>query len=383
LNGERVFVAMSGGVDSSVAAALLADRGYEVIGVWMRLGPSPTNADGPRCCGTDEAGEDARRVAAHLGIPFYALDYSEVFGREVVDRFVRSYASGETPNPCVACNHYVKFEVLLRDAIAKFGAAMLATGHYARVVADPDGRRRLLRARDAAKDQSYALYMLGQKELGRITFPIGELSGKDETRSIAAAYGLPTASKAESMDICFIGGDYRDFVRARAPEAFEPGAVELEDGTPVGTHAGIGSLTVGQRSGVGVATGQRLYVLRLETERNAAIVGRRDEVASRAYALGDMRFTADRPPSPRFRSSVALRYRGEPIACEVQVSGLEGVVRLAQPALVAPGQAAVLYRDDEVIGGGIVRRAFPSQGAPPPATPVMPSQGAPPPSTPA
>lgn len=355
---ERVFVAMSGGVDSSLAAALLADRGHDVVGVWMRLSREPVSSDAPRCCGTDEAGEEARRAAAHLGIPFYALDYAEVFGRAVVDRFVSSYATGETPNPCVACNAFVKFEALMRDAVAKFGASRLATGHYARVVADDRGRHRLMRARDAAKDQSYALYMLGQRELRRTLFPVGEMRGKDETRALAAKYGLPNAAKPESMDICFVPGDHRDLVRSRAPEAFTPGPVEREDGTLVGTHDGVGSLTVGQRRGVGVAAGERLYVLRLDLERNAAVVGTRDEVATRSYALRDVRFTADAPPARAFDTTVALRYRGTPIACEVEVDGDDAVLRLAEPALVAPGQAAVLYDGDEVIGGGTVRQAL-------------------------
>jgi tRNA-specific 2-thiouridylase len=383
---ERVFVAMSGGVDSSLAAALLADRGHDVVGVWMRLSDTPASSDAPRCCGTDEAGEEARRAAAHLGIPFYALDYADVFGRAVVDRFVRSYATGETPNPCVACNHYVKFEALLRDVIAKFGASRLATGHYARVVED-GGRYRLLRGRDLAKDQSYALYMLGQRELGRTLFPIGELRAKDETRALAAKYGLPNAAKAESMDICFAPRGHREIVERAAPGAFVPGPVERPDGTVVGSHPGIGALTVGQRRGVGAATGERLYVLRLDLERNAAVVGRRDEIAARSYALRDVRFTADRPPADRFRTRVALRYRGEPIDADVDIAGSAAVLRLAQPALVAPGQAAVFYglartrraaertqederrpyerseyenrhdEEEEILGGGIVQAA--------------------------
>ena len=354
---ERVFVAMSGGVDSSLAAALLAERGADVVGVWMRLVPSGSAADAPRCCGTDEAGEQARRAAAHLGIPFYALDYAETFGREVVDRFVDSYASGETPNPCVACNGYVKFEALLGDVVRKFGGARLATGHYARVATDATGRRRLLRGRDAAKDQSYALYMLGQDVLSRLELPIGELRDKAETRALAARLGLPNAGTAESRDICFVPGDYRDLVRDGAPGAFAPGPVERIDGAVVGTHAGIGGLTVGQRSGVGVATGERLYVLRLEPDRRAAIVGTRAEVATRAYALRDVRFTAGRAPAATFSAEAVLRYRGTPLAAEVRVAADRcAVLALAEPALVAPGQAAVLYRDDEVIGGGIVSR---------------------------
>jgi tRNA-specific 2-thiouridylase len=352
---SRVFVAMSGGVDSSVAAALLAERGEEVVGVWMRLTPKGQDRDAPRCCGTDEAGDDARRAAAAIGIPFYALDYADVFGKQVVDRFVGAYAMGETPNPCVACNHYVKFEALMRDVVAKFGAGRLATGHYARVT--HGGRHRLMRARDAAKDQSYALYMLGQRELARLEFPIGELADKSETRSIAVRFGLPTATKPDSMDICFIGGDYRGFVRERAPEAFVAGPVERADGTVVGTHGGIGTLTVGQRSGTGVATGERLYVLRLEADRRAAVVGTRDEVSATRYALRDVRFTHEAPPSDRFRSQAVLRYRGTPLACSVSVTGDRAVLDLDAPALVAPGQAAVLYEGDEVVGGGIVDRA--------------------------
>ena len=351
---ERVFVALSGGVDSSLAAALLVARGEDVVGVWMRLTPG-ASGDAPRCCGTDEAGEQARRAAAHLGIPFYALDYAEVFGREVVDRFVASYAIGETPNPCVACNQHVKFEALLGDVVRKFGATRLATGHYARVDTAPDGRRRLLRARDAAKDQSYALYGLGQRELAALELPIGELADKAATRRLAAAAGLPNAAAAESMDICFIGGNYRDFVRARAPEAFVPGPIERTDGTVVGTHAGVGALTVGQRQGVGVATGERLYVLRLEPDRRAAIVGTRSEIATTTHLLREVTFTAGRAPGPVFDADVRLRYGGAPLPCTVRVEADGARLALRAPALVAPGQAAVFYRGDEVLGGGVVR----------------------------
>jgi tRNA-specific 2-thiouridylase len=347
---------MSGGVDSSVAAAILKDRGEDVVGVWMRLVPAGTDSDAPRCCGTDQAGEDARRAADALGIPFYALDYADVFGKRVVDHFVDAYATGETPNPCVSCNQHVKFDALLHDVVRKFGGERLATGHYARASTDASGGRHLLRARDRAKDQSYALYMLGQRELARIEFPIGELRDKSETRQIAERFGLPTAAKAESMDICFVPGDYRELVRARAPEAFVPGPIERGDGAVIGAHAGIGALTVGQRSGVGVATGERLYVLRLEPDRGAAVVGTREEIARTTYELTDVRFVAGAPPSARFATDAVLRYRGIPLAATVEVRGNSATLELAAPSLVAPGQAAVFYDGDEVIGGGVVAR---------------------------
>ncbi len=347
----RVFVAMSGGVDSSVAAALLKEQGHEVVGVWMRLAPAPDS--GPRCCGTFEAGEDARRAAAVLGIPFYAMNYEEVFGRDVVGRFVGAYAEGATPNPCVACNQYVKFEALLGDVMRKFGADALATGHYARVVRE-DGSYRLLRARDAKKDQSYALYMLGQAQLARLLLPIGELGDKAETRRIAARHGLPTSGKPDSQDICFIGGDYRDFVRMRVPDAFVAGPLESSDGTVLGEHAGVGAYTVGQRSGLGVATGERLYVLRIEPARRAVVVGAREELGARRYRLRDLRFTRDDPPAPSFRTAVSLRYRGAPVPARVVLDDVGAVLELDERAAVAPGQAAVLYAGDEVIGGGVV-----------------------------
>ena len=352
---ERVFVAMSGGVDSSVAAALLKERGADVVGVWMRLVPAGHDLDAPRCCGTDQAGEDARRAAAAIGIPFYALDYADVFGERVVDEFVGAYASGATPNPCVACNQHVKFDALLGDVMRKFGGTKLATGHYARIATDATGARHLRRANDAAKDQSYALYMLGQRELARLEFPIGEFRDKSETRELARRYGLPTASKAESMDICFVAHDYRELVRERAPHAFAPGPVERIDGVVIGSHAGIGSLTVGQRSGVGVAAGERLYVLRLEPERGAAVVGSREEITRTSYALVDVRFVAGAPPAREFATSVVLRYRGTALAARVAVHGDEATLALASPALIAPGQAAVFYDGDEVVGGGVVK----------------------------
>jgi tRNA-specific 2-thiouridylase len=200
--------------------------------------------------------------------------------------------------------------------------------------------------------------MLGQRELSRTLFPIGELRDKDETRELARHYRLPNAAKAESQDICFVAHDHRDLVRRRAPEAFTPGPVERIDGSTIGTHEGIGSLTVGQRRGVGVATGERLYVLHLDVGRNAAVVGSRDDVRTSLYALRDMRSTTDAWPGTHFASEVALRYRGQVIPCEIDVNADHAIMRLSRPALVAPGQAAVLYDGDEVIGGGTVDRVI-------------------------
>lgn len=352
----RVFVAMSGGVDSSVAAGLLREQGHEVVGVWMRLAPAASDSIGPRCCGTFEAEEDARRAAGVLGIPFYALNYEDVFGRDVVGRFVSAYAAGETPNPCVSCNQYVKFAALLRDVMAKFGAEALATGHYARIARDGESAS-LLRARDAAKDQSYALYMLGQRELRRLLFPIGELEDKEETRRIAARMGLPTASKPDSQDICFIGDDYRSFVEERVPAAFASGPLERSDGTRIGSHRGLGAYTVGQRGGLGVATGERLYVIRLEPARNAVVVGRADEVGGMRYRLRDVSFTHDAPPDREFSTRVALRYRGNLVDARVLVDADGADLLLDSRATVAPGQAAVMYLGDEVLGGGVIARA--------------------------
>ena len=347
----RVFVAMSGGVDSSVAAAILKEQGHDVVGVWMRLAPAKDT--GPRCCGTFEAGEDARRAAAALDIPFYALNYEDVFGRNVVDRFVGAYAGGETPNPCVACNQYVKFEALLGDVLAKFGGDALATGHYARVTRDADGTARLRRARDPKKDQSYALYMLEQRQLRRLLLPIGELADKSETRRIAARHGLPTANKPDSQDICFIGGDYREFARERVPEAFVPGPIRSADGVDLGTHEGIGGFTVGQREGLGIATGERLYVLRIDPAARALVVGRRDELGRTRYRLRDVRFTSPTSAS-LLDTEVALRYRGSLVPAEVRIDDRGADLLLREPATVAPGQAAVFYRGDEVLGGGVV-----------------------------
>jgi tRNA-specific 2-thiouridylase len=271
------MVAMSGGVDSSVAAALMKDGGHDVVGVTLKLWSGP-NGEAPTagCCTVSDA-EDARRVAAELGIPYYVLDYTEDFTDGVVDRFVHDYVSGQTPNPCIECNRVVKFDKLL-GSLDEFDCEVLVTGHHARTKM-VDGTIALLRGTDAAKDQSYVLSMLTQKELERSRFPVGELT-KKRVRQIAAMMGMRSARKPESMDICFVGqGDYRGFLKDHAPEAFVPGAVLDTEGAQLGTHDGIVGFTIGQRRGLGVATGEPRFVVSIDEGTASVVVGGRDDLA--------------------------------------------------------------------------------------------------------
>ena len=301
---SRIVAAMSGGVDSSVAAALLAREAAtedEVIGVWMR-----THADLPegyelsRSCCSPDAADDARRVAQILGIPFFVLNVEREFGARVIDAFVDAYLDGATPNPCQACNQYIKFDELLRRGLAAYGADAVATGHYARLE-HRDGRWRLLRAADAAKDQTYFLWVLDQEQLSRTRFPLGELT-KPEVRAMAADLTLPTAQKPESQEICFVPlGDYRTLLEERRGYAGDPGPIVDADGTEIGTHTGYAHYTVGQRHGLGVALGEAVYVREVRPASNTVVIGRRDEVAQRTFSVDGARFTAGEPPRRALR----------------------------------------------------------------------------------
>ena len=359
----RIVAAMSGGVDSSVAAALLARDAAasddEVIGVWMRL-----HADGgegyeqSRSCCSPDAADDARRVAQIVGIPFFALNLEREFGAKVIDAFADGYLDGATPNPCQACNQYIKFDVLLRRGLAAYGAERVATGHYARIERR-DGAFQLLRAADAAKDQTYFLWVLGQEQLAATRFPLGELT-KPEVRRIAAELELPTADKPESQEICFVpAGDYRELLAERRGYAGEPGPIVDADGTRLGTHSGYAHYTVGQRHGLGVALGEAVYVREVRPASNTVVVGRRDEVASRHFAAEGRRFVAGEPPAERFAASVRIRHRSPDVACEVTLVGDDRfVVETDEPVWApAPGQAAVLYDGEVCLGGGRIARA--------------------------
>jgi tRNA-uridine 2-sulfurtransferase len=358
----RMVAAMSGGVDSSVAAALLArdaaQTGDEVIGVWMRLhGDAGEGYEQSRSCCSPDAADDARRVAQIVGIPFFALNLEREFGEKVIDAFADGYLDGATPNPCQACNQYIKFDVLLRRGLAAYGADRVATGHYARVE-HRDGVHRLLRAADAEKDQTYFLWVLDQKQLAATRFPLGELR-KPQVRAIAADLDLPTADKPESQEICFVpAGDYRELLAERRGYAGEPGPIVDAEGTKLGTHSGYAHYTVGQRHGLGVALGEAVYVREVRPATNTVVVGRRDEVAALQFGVEGRRFVAGEPPAERFTASVRIRHRSPDVPCEVMLVGDDRfVVETAVPVWApAPGQAAVLYDGETCMGGGRIAR---------------------------
>ena len=356
--GKTVVVAMSGGVDSAVTALVMRERGYRVVGMNLRLysADDPEHRANP-CCGIP-AMDDARATCARLGVPFYAVDMEHEFAEAVVRRFVDEYAAGRTPNPCLECNRHVKFRHLVGRARA-LGADCLATGHYARVVpGDPAGGvpHRLLRAVDGRKDQSYVLHTMGQDELGYVRFPLGGLT-KPEVRTLARAFGLPVADKAESQEICFVGnGSYADFVAARRPDATRPGEIVDAAGTVIGAHRGLVHHTVGQRRGIGIPRPEPLYVLGLDPAANRLVVGARTEAAARVVTAAEVTLTGGRPPAAPFPADVVVRYRGRPHPATVTL-GARGAAEVAfagEGPICSPGQAIVFYRGDEVLGGGTI-----------------------------
>jgi tRNA-specific 2-thiouridylase len=345
----RVLAAMSGGVDSSVAAALMVEEGHEVIGVTLKLWRGPDGESPTAGCCTVEDAEDARRVAAQLGIPYYVLDYTKGFGEGVISRFIDDYRHGRTPNPCIECNRTVKFSQLLGQA-RDFGCQCLVTGHYARV-SHHGGRHRLFRGADHDKDQSYVLSMLGQSALAMVDLPVGSLH-KQETRHRAAELGLRTANKRDSQDICFVGrGGYREFLSRHGTGPAVPGPIVDMSGAEVGEHSGIGGFTVGQRRGTGVALGERRYVVELVPETATVVLGRHEDLAVTALAVRHIDWVAGRqPPDP----AVLVQYRAHGRAVPGRLAG-SGEILFDRPQHgVAPGQTAAFYRDDEVLGGGII-----------------------------
>ncbi len=367
MSKKRVLAAMSGGVDSSVAAALLLEEGYEVIGVTMQLwdySQNETTCDPSQkfdtCCSLDDVA-DARLVAHKLGIPFYVFDYQDDFKENVVDYFTQEYLKGKTPNPCVACNTFLKFDHLLNRA-QRLGCDFVATGHYARIKYDESiNQYKLLKGLDNAKDQSYFLYSMTQERLSKTLFPVGNLT-KNEVRQIAEKYGLVNAQKKESMEICFIpNNDYAKFISDRTKgEGVIKGNIIHEDGQKITSHDGIHQFTVGQRKGLGVSATNPLYVTRIDSESGNVYVGEESYLYREGFSLS--RFHQVRPLSEQEKQSglsVKIRYRSPPCEAQIKEASERVLVEFTQKQKsVTPGQISVFYLGEEVVGGGFIHDTF-------------------------
>jgi len=345
---KRVVVALSGGVDSAVAAGLLLREGFDVYGVTLRLWRDTALPP-------DDVVESAAAVADALHMPLHVVDLRDRFYKQVVVAFADAYARGETPNPCVTCNPALKFAALLEEA-DRVGAQWIATGHYA-IVRQPEDPATLSRARCRARDQSYALYRLGQPVLTRLKLPLGEFADKDAVRDLAHTWDLPVRTRADSQDLCFMGGgDYRTLLQSLRPEALQPGPIYDEAGQRLGEHRGLPFYTVGQREGLRIAANQPLYVLRLEPERNALIVGPKERLLRESCTLRDVIFTAGAAPSATFDAAAQMRYHAAPVPVEVTLldNGRAQVAFSAPQGGVTPGQSLVFYQADIVLGGGFI-----------------------------
>ncbi|SMC59524.1 tRNA 2-thiouridine(34) synthase MnmA [Sporomusa malonica] len=354
----RVVVAMSGGVDSSLTAALLVHQGYDVIGATMQIWEKDQNEDNPdsRGCCSLSAVDDARQVANKLGIPYYVLNFRDMFQETVVDYFMAEYSAGRTPNPCIACNRYVKFEGLLSKALA-LGAQYVATGHYAQIMYNEELQRYILRKGiDPAKDQSYALYHLNQQTLRHFLMPLGSFE-KTETRKMAKELGLSVADKPDSQEICFVpNDDYKAFLKERIPESLKQGLIVDTAGKVLGKHQGVQLYTVGQRKGLGLAVGKPLYVVALDAERNRVVVGSDKDVFASELIAGDLNFiTIDQLDEP-LAVEAKIRYSAPPAQATVIPLGNGQVnVKFEVPQrAITPGQSVVFYHGDTVVGGGII-----------------------------
>ncbi len=352
---EKVVVALSGGVDSSVAAALLVEQGYEVTGVSLKLWSAPGCEEENRCC-TPQTRQLASQLAKQLGIPFHILDAQEAFRQAVVQRFLDGYSRGLTPNPCVYCNRYLKWDYLWRFA-QSVGAKAIATGHYARLRRGMDGTYELWKGADASKDQTYFLSLLTQQHLAHTLFPLGEYT-KVEVRQIAQAHRLPSADAPESQDLCFLGGrDYRDFLSEYVPQVVQPGEIVDRQGKVLGSHNGLAFYTIGQRKGLPPAA-QALYVYQKDVGHNRLVVGTEAELGADSMQVCEINWIAGDPPAKRFEAEVKIRFKAIPTPAQVEILPESGaMVHFVKPLRdITPGQLAVFYADEKVLGGGWIEK---------------------------
>lgn len=353
-----ILVAVSGGVDSSVVAAMLAEQGYPIIGVMMHLWSEAGKECENKCC-TPQSMEEARKSARTIGYPFHVIDAAEIFRKQIVQYFLDEYAQGKTPNPCVICNRDIKWGLLF-DKLDEFGADYLATGHYVRLENNGVTKARVFRAKDTLKDQSYVMSMLTQEQLKRTMFPLGNLL-KTEVRELARKYELPMAEKRDSQDLCFVSDDnYKDFLLRNAPEIAQPGKITDRHGNRVGEHQGLAFYTIGQRKGIGIAAPEPLYVLEKNAVENILVVGTADDLNQKLIFVKGVNWINGETPLTSFSAQVKIRYKADfqnakitPLPDHKAKIELEHSVRDA-----TPGQFAVFYQQDELLGGGEIEKSF-------------------------
>ena len=362
-SSKRVVVAMSGGVDSSVAAALLVDQGFDVVGMMMRLWSEPGQSSAAavnRCCTPDQMA-DARRVANQLNIPFYVIDVQDYFRKNIVQFFIDEHEAGRTPNPCIECNRQIRFTFLLNHALA-LDADYLATGHYARVLYQSDSYK-LLKSIDLNKDQSYVLHVLNQQKLAKVLFPVGGFK-KEEVRDLARHYRLPVASKHDSQDLCFVAdNDYRRFLRKYSDSKSTPGMIITESGQEIGRHNGLTSYTIGQRKGLGISAAHPLHVINKDIENNTLVVGPRKALNRQELTALDTNWISGNAPRNETPVQIKIRYKAQPISgCVSNLGQGKTYVRFNEPVFgITPGQGAVFYHNEICLGGGVIADFVPEQ----------------------
>lgn len=359
----RVVVAMSGGVDSSVAAALLVEQGYEVIGMMMRLWSEPGQEMFNRCCTPDQMA-DARQIAGQLGIPFYVVDVKDYFRQTIVQFFLDEHSQGRTPNPCIECNREIRFSYLY-DRAMSLDADFLATGHYAQIIETKNGYE-LYQGVDAHKDQSYVLHMLSQEQLAHIKFPVGSYT-KAEVRALAEKYNLLTAKKSDSMDLCFLAGDdYRNFLTRHTPDAMRPGLILDTAGNILGEHNGLPNYTIGQRKGLGVTSPEPLFVIRKDAVQNTLILGTRAEVGQQQITVRHVSWLSGQPPAAPLTAEVKIRYKAKAVQATVEaLPDQRARITFADPVFgPTAGQGAIFYQGARCLGGGLIEDGVNEGGIP-------------------